>query len=96
MVWLVEKKIFRHILDMGFERMEIPVRVKFEFEVVEGSFVPDTLTKEILYNQDAIEKRYPKVKLSSLDSAIEEMVEDEIMDYLRQCELLPDKSHDAI
>ena len=85
MVWLVEKKIFRHILDMGFERVEIPVRVKFEFEVVEGSFVPDTLTKEILYNQDAILKHYPKVKLSSLDGAIEEMVEDEIMEYIRQC-----------
>ena len=39
MVWVVEKKIFRHILDMDFERVEIPVRVKFEFEVVEGSFV---------------------------------------------------------
>ena len=61
MVWLVGKKIFRHILDMGFERMEIPVRVKFEFEVVEGSFVPDTLTKEILYNQDAIENFIPKL-----------------------------------
>ena len=42
--------------------------------------------------QDAIEKRYPKIKRSFLDRAIEEMVEDEIMEYLRQCELLPDKS----
>jgi hypothetical protein len=50
MVWLVEKKIFRHILDVGFERVEIPIRVKFEFEAVEGAIVPDTLTKEILYN----------------------------------------------
>jgi hypothetical protein len=89
-VWLVEKKIFSYILDMGFERVKIPVRVKFEFEVVEGAFVPDTLTKEILYNQDAVLKHYPKVKLSFLDRAIEEMVEDEIMEYLRQCGLLPD------
>jgi hypothetical protein len=96
MVWLVEKKVFRYILDIGFERIEIPVRVKFEFEVVEGFFVPDTLTKEILYNQDAIKKRYHKIKLSSLDSAIEEMVEDEIMEYLRQCGLLQDKSCDAV
>lgn len=96
MIWLVEKKIFRHILDMGFERVQIPVRVKFEFEVVEGSFVPDTLTKEILYNQGTILKHYPKTKLSSLDSAIQEMVEDKIMEYIRQCGLLPDESHDAI
>jgi hypothetical protein len=38
-VWLVEKKIVRHVLDMGFEHVEIPVRVKFEFEVKEGVFV---------------------------------------------------------
>ncbi len=50
MVWLVEKKVFRHILDLGFERVEIPVRVKFEFEVVGGAYVPETLTKNVLYN----------------------------------------------
>jgi hypothetical protein len=90
MIWLVEKKIFHHILDMGFERVQFPVRVKFEFEVLEGSFVPDTLTKEILYNQDAILKHYPKTKLSSLESAIEEMVENKILEFIRQCGLLSD------
>ena len=96
MVWVAEKKILHHELNMGFERVDIPVRVKFEFEVIEGSFVPDTLTKEILYNKNAIEKHYPKIELSSLDRGIGEMVEDEIMEYLRQCGLLPDKPHDHI
>lgn len=95
MVWLVEKKIFHHILDMVFKCVEIPVREKFEFEVIEGSFVPDTLTKEILYNQNAILKHYPKLKLSSLERAIEEMVEGEIREYLRKCDLLSDNSLDA-
>ena len=92
MVWLAEKKIFRYILDLDFERVEIPVSVKFEFEVVEGAFVPESLTKEILYNQDAIKKRFPKMKQPSFDSAIEDMVEDEITKYLTQCGFLPDKS----
>jgi hypothetical protein len=96
MVWLVEKKIFRHILDLGFERVEIPIRVKFEFEVVEGAIVPNTLTKEILYNQDAILKYYPQITHSFLEKSIEETVEGGIMKYLRQCGLLSDKSHDAI
>jgi hypothetical protein len=43
-MWLVEKKIFYHLLDMGFERVRIPVRVKFEFEVKEGSLVSDSLS----------------------------------------------------
>ena len=96
MVWVVEKKIMHYELDMGFERVDIPVRVKFEFEVREGAFVPDTLTKEILYNKHAIEKQYPKIGLPSLDRGIGEMVEDEIMEYLRQCGLLPDKPRGRI
>ena len=96
MVWVVEKQIMHYELDMGFERVDIPVRVKFEFEVREGAFVPDTLTKKILYNKNAIEKQYPKIELSSLERGIGEMVENEIMEYLRQCGLLPDKSHDDI
>ena len=43
MVWLVEKKVVYHLLDLGFKRIEIPIRVKFEFEVKEGVFVPDSL-----------------------------------------------------
>jgi hypothetical protein len=95
MVWMVEKKIVHHVLDMGFERLEIPVRVKFEFELKEGIFVTDSLSKETLYNQKAVQKRFPTVKLPLLDREIEKTVENEIMDYLRQCELLGDKSHET-
>ena len=84
MVWMVEKKIVYHVLDMGFERAEIPVRVKFEFEVKEGVFVTNTLSKEILYNQKAIEKRYPGLKPKSFHRMIEKTVENEITRYLKQ------------
>lgn len=69
---------------MGFEKAEIPVRVKFEFEVKKGTPVPATLSKEILYNRKAVEAHYPKVRLDSLDRAIEEMVEHELGEDLRQ------------
>jgi hypothetical protein len=60
MVWLVEKKIFYHLFDLGFEGVEIPIRVKFEFEVREGALVPDSLSKNVhLYNRSALEKHYP-------------------------------------
>ena len=84
MVWVLEKKVFRYILDMGFERVEIPVRVKFEFEVVDGALVPDTLSKDILYNRKALEARYPGLRPDSLDRAVEEMAEHEIRKYLEQ------------
>jgi hypothetical protein len=59
MVWVVEKKVFYHILDMGFESVGIPVRVKFEFDVQDGNFVPDSLSIKSLYNQQAVVNRYP-------------------------------------
>lgn len=85
MVWVVEKKIFYHILDMGFESVGIPVRVKFEFDVKEGMFIADSLSVETLYNQQAIVKRYPGVKMDALDKEIQRTVQQEIRNYLRHC-----------
>jgi len=88
MVWLAEKKVIYHTIDMGFELVEIPVRVKFEFEVKEGVFVPDTLSKEILYNEKILEKRYPNLNRYSLKKSIEDTVENKIMEYLKMNGLL--------
>jgi hypothetical protein len=87
-VWLVEKKIFYHSINMGFEWVEIPIRVKFEFEVKESAFVPDTLSKEILYNDKILEKRYPNLNRHNLKKAIENTVENKIMEYLKMNGLL--------
>ncbi|MGD9350792.1 MAG: hypothetical protein PVF71_14110 [Desulfobacterales bacterium] len=83
MVWVVEKKIFYHILDMGFESVGIPVRVKFEFNVRDGIYVPDSLAVESLYNQQAVVKRYPGVRMASLDQEIQRTIQREIQKYLQ-------------
>ena len=83
MVWVVEKKIIYHILDLGFESIGIPVRVKFEFEVQNGSYVPDSLSTERLYNQQAVEKRYPSVKSDVLEREISATTHLEIQKYLK-------------
>ena len=84
-MWLVEKKIFYHLLDMGFESVQIPVRVKFECEVKEGSLVSDSLSFEILYNRQIIAKRYPRAKMDFLDSEVEKTVRRNIHGYLNDC-----------
>ena len=84
-MWLVEKKIFYHLLDMGFERVRIPVRVKFEFEVKEGSMVSDSLSFETLYNRQALAKRYPLVDLDGLASEVEKTVRRNLFGYLNDC-----------
>lgn len=83
MVWVVEKKVFYHLLDLGFESIEIPVRVKFEFEIKEGLFVRDSISFQILYNRQALEKYYPNLKSECLEKAIDKTVQKGILNYLK-------------
>lgn len=85
MVWLVEKKVFYHFLDLGFESVKIPIRVKFELEIKEGALVPDSITRNILYNLPELERRYPNLDIVSLQKSIEKKVDSEIHKYLRAC-----------
>lgn len=84
MIWVVEKKVFRLVFDLGFESVKIPVRVKFEFEVKEGNLVPDTLTKSVLYNKLLLERRYPNLDQTSFQRSIERKVESEIQKYFQE------------
>ncbi len=85
MVWIVEKKVFHHRIDLGFESIEISIRVKFEFEVRQGAFVPDSILVQSLYNKQALEKRYPKLKKELLESRINNTVKQGIHNYLKEC-----------
>lgn len=59
MVWVVEKKVVRHLFDTGLERIEIPVRVKFECGGRGGTFIPQSPKIDTLHNHRAIERRFP-------------------------------------
>jgi hypothetical protein len=91
MVWLAEKKVFHHFLDLGLERVKIPIRVKFEFKLTNGCLDPDSLTREILYNRTALHKRYPDLDGLKLEQSIEEKVDKEILAYFRECGFLKEE-----
>jgi hypothetical protein len=84
MIWVVEKKVFELVFDLGFESVKIPVRVKLEFEVKEGNLVPDTLTKSVLYNKLLLERRYPDLDQTSFQRSIERKLECEIQKYFQE------------
>ena len=88
MVWLVEKKVVHHLFDLGFEKVKIPIRVKFEFEVKEGSFFPDSLSTHTLYNRKVLEARYPRLNLASLENSIGKTVKKEIFKHMKECGFL--------
>ena len=96
MVWLIEKKVVHHLMDVGFERIKIPIRVKFEYEVKGGAFVSDSLSTHTLYNKKALEKRYPQLNLASLENSIDKTVNKEIFKHLEECGLFSEgKDSDA-
>lgn len=78
------------MLDMGFESVGIPVRVKFEFDVQDGNFVPDSLSIESLYNQQTVVRRYPGLKKDLLEKEIQKTVQREIRNYLKNCGYIND------
>lgn len=82
MVWMIEKKVLYHLIDLGFERVTIPIRVKFEYEVKNGTYVPDSLSYQTLYNQQAIAKRYPNMAPESLNKSIDRHIKDRLKRYL--------------
>ena len=84
MIWMVEKKVFQIVINLGFESVKIPVRVKLEFEVKEGNLVPDSLARTMLYNRDLLQRRYPDLDQASLQRSIERKVESEIQKYLQE------------
>lgn len=76
--------------------VEIPIRVKFEFEVREGVLIADTLSFQTLYNKKALQKRYPQLNLALLENAIETTVNEKILKHIKKCGFLKDKgSSDA-
>ena len=85
MIWMTEKKVFHLEYNFGFESVRIPVRVKFEFGVKEGTLVDDTLTKSMLYNKQLLEKQYPEFDHVSLQKSIEKKVDHELQQHLLSC-----------
>lgn len=83
MVWVVDKKVVRHLLETDNELVEIPIRVKFEFELDRGSFVPDTLKVETLYNKAFVCRRFPDIDDAWLDVEVRRTVDQAIDEHLR-------------
>ncbi len=83
MVWVIDKKVVRHLLEADDQLVEIPIRVKIEFELADGVFVPDTLKTETLYNKDFVCKRLPSVDGDWLDEEVRKTADDAIDEHLR-------------
>ena len=89
MVWIVDKKIFYHRIDFGFEGVQIPIRVKFEFDVRAGKYVPDTLSFQTLYNLKPLQARYTELDAQALEKDIDQTVTIGIDRYMQDFGFVP-------
>jgi len=79
-MWVVDKKIVRHLIQRRGGLLELPVRVKYEYCVEDGVFRAGSLQRDVLYNADAVIKHIPELSkerlaadvLASVDRALEE------------------------
>ena len=82
MVWVVDKKTVKHLLERDGKLLEIPVRVKFEYEYKDGKLVPGTIKTEKLYNQKGVVKRFPNIDINDLEEQIQQSIDRDIRDYI--------------
>ena len=82
MVWVVDKKIVRHVLERDGRFAEVPVRASFEYESEDGKLVDGTLTTKTLYNEKNVLKVFPGLTAEELAAEIEETVDRDVREYI--------------
>ena len=88
MVWIVETKVFRHVIDRDGQFVELPVRVRFEYGVTGGVFEPGTIDYKTLYNEATLLRRLPKLEPTELAADVDVTVRRALDEELRFAGLL--------
>jgi hypothetical protein len=82
LIWIVDKKIVPYLIEQDGQLAEVPVRVKFEYAVEDGTVVEGTLCLEQLYNKGAVCRHFPELDDTELDEAVQATVERAIDEHL--------------
>jgi hypothetical protein len=82
-IWVVDKKIVRHLIEQDGQLAEVPIRVSFEYAVEDGTVLDGSLslTKQ-LYNRDAVCRHFPDLDDAQLDEQVQATVERAIDEHL--------------
>ena len=83
MLWVVDKKVVRHTIDVGAGLVEVPIRIRFEYCLREERFVDGTLTRDFLYNRPELLRRFPELQPGVVDADIERAVNRTMVEHLK-------------
>ena len=82
MVWVVDKKIVRHLITRDRKMIEVPVRVTFEYQLEDNELVEKSLTTKVIYNEKGIAKIFPGIDLKQTKIEVNETVDKEIREHI--------------
>ncbi len=82
MIWVVDKKVVRHLIQRNRQMAELPVRVSFEFALEEGTVLDGTLSLKTLYNKGAVCRHFPDIDETALENEVQATVERAIDEHL--------------
>ncbi|MEZ5558271.1 MAG: hypothetical protein R3E86_06965 [Pseudomonadales bacterium] len=82
MIWIVDKKVVRHLIEAEGRLAEVPVRVSFEYAVEAGAVVDGSLSLKTLYNKGSVCRHFPGIDDEQLEVDVQETVAREIHEHL--------------
>jgi len=82
LIWVVDKKVVRHLIEHAGQLVELPIRVSFEYAVDEGTVVDGSLSLKTLYNKASVQKHLPTIDGDILEDEVQATVERSIDEHL--------------
>ena len=83
MLWVVDKKVIKHVVEAGSALIEVPVRIRFEFGLAEERFVSGSMKRTFVYNRQALTRRFPQLDSDELDVEMEDVVDRALCEHLK-------------
>lgn len=84
-IWIVDKKVIRYLVQEDGLLAEVPIRVSFEYAVEEGSVVDGSVSLSTLYNKHSVCKHFPDIDDEQLDEDVQSTAERAVDEHLALC-----------
>ena len=83
MLWVVDKKVVKHVIEAGSTLIEVPVRIRFEFSLADERFVSGSMKRTFVYNRRALLRRCPEIDADALDAEMDDVVDQTLLEHLK-------------
>lgn len=82
MIWIVDKKVVRHLLTRGKLLAEVPLRVSFEYAIDDGEVVEGSLSMKVLYNSRSVSKSFPGIEEEAFNQEVQKTASEAVSEHL--------------